>query len=326
MGLTDSLNRRMKAQPDTADGHDSEILSESSSDDDGVDSGNAGSGADSEVSESEDSEGELRHSSPEHPDITSSLHEISFGALAKAQASLGRVGKQKPTLARETPRGPSALDEIRQRIGALREEKSATPSSKKTHALPHRSSKHAPAVQSSKYAVTRKRMVVDHGAGPPKARDPRFDTVVISHGASNSAAIGNAKAAANKNYAFLEDYRGSELASLKQQLTKTKNPLEKEQLKRTITSTADRMRAFERKEKEKEIVAQHKRKERELIRKGKKSAPYFLKKGDVKKEALKQRYEEMGARQRQKTIERRRKKVASRERKGMPDMRRAVED
>lgn len=101
---------------------------------------------------------------------------------------------------------------------------------------------------------------------------------------------------------------------------------EREELKRKITSMADRMKTFERKQREVEVVREHKRKERELLKEGKKSQPYFLKKGDVKREVLKKRFEEMGAKERQKSIMRRRKKVASRERREMPAMRREIEE
>ncbi|KMU77126.1 hypothetical protein CISG_06164 [Coccidioides immitis RMSCC 3703] len=235
-------------------------------------------------------------SAPEDTAIDASLNQISFGALAKAQASLGLSSssssnnRRKPKIKKISPTAPP-----------------------NTH----------PPFNPPSTPSPRKRTVVDATAiSGPKARDPRFDSVVLSHGTSNPQALGNAQAAAAKNYSFLNDYRDAELSSLKQQLAKAKNPAEKEQLKRTIRSMTDKIRTFERKQREKEVAARHRRRERDLIREGKKSTPYFLKKGDVKKEVLKQRYEEMGAKERQKSIVRRRKKVAARERREMPDMRR----
>ncbi|KMP02229.1 hypothetical protein CIRG_10052 [Coccidioides immitis RMSCC 2394] len=332
MALLDSLNRRIKARVDDDDPEEYSDLSSSEQDGSDADSDKL-EGSEAASDGGSDDEELSDSSAPEDTAIDASLNQISFGALAKAQASLGLSSssssnnRRKRKLSTDKEQGPSPLDDIRARIRATREEKSkstaSTTTSKDKKDLPHRSSKHAPTVQSSKHTVSRKRTVVDATAiSGPKARDPRFDSVVLSHGTSNPQALGNAQAAAAKNYSFLNDYRDAELSSLKQQLAKAKNPAEKEQLKRTIRSMTDKIRTFERKQREKEVAARHRRRERDLIREGKKSTPYFLKKGDVKKEVLKQRYEEMGAKERQKSIVRRRKKVAARERREMPDMRR----
>lgn len=313
-------------------------------------------------SESESEEGEDEEPN-NNPDINSTLAQISFGALAKAQESLGPRRKlkrsrsamdeededdedhsgdrhkraAKPTTA--TTSNP--LDDIRARIRAAKEEKAnaaSKPSGKDRERtskdITHRTSKHAPAVQSSKHAVSRRRTVVDTVNNlPVKSRDPRFDGAVPSYNPAGNSKYQSksvpkphpsAEGVGNKNYAFLEEYRASELAALRAQMAKTKNPDEKEELKKTITSMRDRQRAYSQRQKEREVVAEHKRKEREMIRDGKKSKAWFMKKGDVKKEVLKKRYEEMGSRERQKGLERRRKKVASKERKNMPDARRGA--
>lgn len=96
-------------------------------------------------------------------------------------------------------------------------------------------------------------------------------------------------------------------------------------MKRRIRSTSDRLRAIEDKKREQEIVAEHKKREKELIREGKKSKPYFLKKSDIKREMLKKKYEAMGSRERAKALERKRKKIAGKERKEMPWGRRGME-
>lgn len=96
-------------------------------------------------------------------------------------------------------------------------------------------------------------------------------------------------------------------------------------MKRQIRSTGDRLRAIEDKKREQEIVAEHKKREKELIREGKKSTPYFLKKSDIKREMLKKKYEAMGSRERAKALERKRKKIAGKERKEMPWGRRGLE-
>lgn len=258
-------------------------------------------------------------------DIQASLSNISFGALAKAQASMGSKRRKekhtKPTT--ETSTTASPLDDIRARIREAREQKreaaSKTQTGKETQdKKASRSSKHAPMVQSSKRAVTRKRTVVE----PPaiaKARDPRFDAAVMGH-----SGAGKNPEAANKAYAFLDEYRASELKDLKAQLAKTKNAEQKEVLKRQIRSASDRMKSMANRKREREIQSDHKKREKQLIREGKKSNPYFLKKSDLKKQVLQKKYEEMGSKDRAKALERRRKKMAAKERKDMPMERRGM--
>lgn len=262
-------------------------------------------------------------------DIQSSINNVSFGALAKAQASLGDR-KRKRSDSTSKPDKPFSIEDIRAKIREAREQRRQAESGKdkdkdkdkegggsKKHAS--RSSKHAPTVQSSKYAVTRRRTVVEP-LNTVKARDPRFDSVVLNSGTGKDhhSVVASDTAAANKNYSFLSDYRASELSSLKEQLKKTKSPVEKEDLKRTITSMEDRQRAFESKQREREIRSQHRKRERELIREGKKSTPYFLKNTDVKREMIVQKFEGMGGKQKRRALERRRKKVAGKEKKEMP--------
>ncbi|PGH04553.1 hypothetical protein AJ80_08497 [Polytolypa hystricis UAMH7299] len=321
MAISKTLNRRVRAQIDEdEEEHFSELSgSENQSKSEAASGSESGSeeDEDSEIgSEGEDEESQISDS-PE-PDINATLQEISFGALAKAQVSLG---KRKRSNSNSTP-AANPLDEIRQKIRSAKEAKEANSKAPKSE-KPHRTSKHAPTIQSSKYAVTRKRTVVEP-PNAPKARDPRFDSVVLKHGMTSAASAGTAAAASKKNYEFLDTYRKSELAELKKKMAKTKNAEEKEELKGTIRSLGDQQRAFDRKEREKEIVKQHRKKERELIREGKKSTPYFLKKGDVRKEMIVQQYQEMGSKDRQKALTRRRKKVVAKERREMPSERRGI--
>lgn len=260
-------------------------------------------------------------------DIQASLSNISFGALAKAQASMGpKKTKTKATKSDpETTSTASPLDDIRAQIRAAREQKreaaaaaaAKDPTSKEKKAA--RASKHAPMVQSSKYAVSRKRVIVEPPA-TAKARDPRFDAAVMGHSGKGL----NSKAS-EKNYAFLEEYRASELRDLKRQMAATKNPEAKEALKRQIRSATDQQKARENRKREEAVISEHKKKEKEAIRDGKKSTPYYLKKSDLKKQVMQKKYEEMGSRDRAKALERRRKKIASKERKDMPMERRGWE-
>jgi ribosomal RNA-processing protein 36 len=252
----------------------------------------------------------------DNTDIQSSINNISFGALARAQESLGAKPKKKsrkPANDSESPdpshdHQPSPLDDVRERIRQAREHKQTQKEKK--------ASKHAPTVQSSKRAVTRKRPVVDLPS-VPKARDPRFDPTILSQSGRGSGRGGAA-------YSFLDEYRASELKDLKARLAKTKDPKQKEALKREVRSAGDRMRSIENKRRAEDVKARHKSEEKRLIREGKKSAPYYLKKSELRQQALVRKYQDMGSRERAKALERRRKKAASRDRKEMPMERRGV--
>ena len=240
------------------------------------------------------------------------LSNVSFGALAKAQESLSR--EQAASRKRKRGEGTSASQEdklqaLRERLRQLRAEKAAAnpkPSKKlkapitaptKAATRPEpalededdedeesadggsdsdssepdekpfaRSSKHAPRVQSSKRAITRKRAVVE--VKKPVFRDPRFDK--LSGAGPNEHTL-------NNRYAFLNDYRASEMADLKTAIKKSKNEAEKSQLKRQLLSMESQQKAREAKEKQREILQQHKKKEKELVKEGKQ--PFYLKKG-----------------------------------------------
>jgi ribosomal RNA-processing protein 36 len=176
---------------------------------------------------------------------------------------------------------------------------------------PHaRSSKHAPAVQSSKRAVTRRRDVVDFKKST--FRDPRFDKVAGPRPDENTL---------KKRYGFLDDYKNSEMADLKAAIKKTKNEDEKEKLKRKLLSMESQKKAQDRKDKLQEVTREHKKKEKELIKQGKQ--PFYLKKSEQKNLALIDKFQNMKSKDRDKLIERRRKKATAKERRNMPAERRA---
>ncbi|KAF7174899.1 hypothetical protein CNMCM7691_005367 [Aspergillus felis] len=337
MAVSDLLNRRVRALPDEDEEVYSEAsASESESNDEGVEelgsdlSDDSSEGDDSSESqdesdamgdENEEDDEDDEDSDDGQDDVQASLSNISFGALVKAQASLGSKAKRKSKPAQSTandgePAAASPLDDIRARIREAREQKRQGSSKSKDSEKPSRSSKHAPMVQSSKRPVTRKRTIIEPPAAR-KSRDPRFDPAVRGQSGRSEAS--------QSAYAFLDDYRAAELKEMKEKLAKTKDPRQKEALKRDIRSAADRLRTIENRRREKEVLAEHKKREKDLIREGKKSNPYFLKQSDLKKQVLLKKYESMGSRQRVKALERRQKKLTAKERKEMPMERRALE-
>ncbi|KAL8944420.1 MAG: hypothetical protein Q9216_000471 [Gyalolechia sp. 2 TL-2023] len=173
-----------------------------------------------------------------------------------------------------------------------------------------RSSKHAPAEVSAKKAVSRKREVVP--VIKRDIRDPRFE--------HTSGPIDEERA--NENYRFLDEYRDSEIVELKSAIRQAKDTTAKVKLKRALLRMESRKKTQQRKTQEHEILRAHRANEREQIAQGKK--PFYLKRAEQRRLALVHRYEGMKGKQVDKAIERRRRKKASREKRDMPEERRAV--
>jgi len=265
--------------------------------------------SDPEVS---DEEGPMSRSDP-----SAALANISFGALASAQASLD-PSSLKPTKRKRSTQPTAIPRKRRSRSPSPFHEAEERAAGRKLsfNTSAQRASKHAPRELSSKKAVSRKRSVVYTPQSYEKrARDPRFSAAT---GPLNTSAV-------SQNYAFLNDYRQSEMQTLKAEMrtTPAKDGKLKEGLKMKLKSMEDQERTRQRFEREQEVKREHRKREREAVGEGKK--PYFLKKGDVKREVLRKQFEGMSEKKRDRTMERRRKKVTGRERKMMPDKRRVVE-
>lgn len=268
--------------------------------------------------------------SSEEEEPSSSLRDISFGALAQAQESFApppQPGKRKRSLDREPNTLQSTPNEDPYR---------PTKFFKPSH---HRTSKHAPQTLSTRHAVPRKRTIIEPSPAL-KSRDPRFDPQTLHPGTSLDAESEKA----SKNYSFLTSYRQSELQTLQSQLKAIQNPQPNSNkkkkgsttappvvdpsttatLKREIMSLTSKLATSESKTREKEILRAHKAKEREAIREGRKSQPYYLKRGDVKKEMEREKTEGMGKRARDKRDMRRQKREKGREGRDLPRVRRGV--
>ncbi|KAK7954545.1 hypothetical protein PG988_015239 [Apiospora saccharicola] len=301
------LQRRVRARKE----EEPEILGESeeevSGDDDGDDQddsqGSGEDGDDQSGSEDEDEE-------EEGPALDPS--QISFGALAKAQALMPNRRKNARKDEDEDSDNSDVSEEDTRGMGAFDDK----PSDRK-HALAKRSSKHAPMEVTAKRAVTRKREVVS----VPKvvARDPRFGPVgTTSYSRHPNPAM--EEEATRRNYAFLDKYRDDELAEMKKEVKKMRDPAAKERLQRKIMSMQSQKQQKQRREAERAVVSEHKRKEKELVEQGKQ--PFYLKKSEQKKQVLMNRFAGMKKGEADKAIERKRKKLASKERREMPMERR----
>ncbi|KAK3997672.1 hypothetical protein QBC44DRAFT_376678 [Cladorrhinum sp. PSN332] len=248
--------------------------------------------------------------------------QLSFGALARAQASLGNTDSKRKRRASHgsavsnvssskeyvNPRDKER-EELRAAQKRFREQKQA------------RSSKHAPTEMSSKRQVSRKRDFLSEGTLPKsQARDPRFMPLPSSSG--SDPRIDEIKF--RKAYAFLDEYRESEMVELQATIKKTKDPKQKEQLQKALISMESKKKAQERKDRERKVIEEHRKQEKELVKQGK--TPYYLKKQELKKKVLEETFKGMKKGQVDKAIERRRKKVAGKEKKNLPFARRSAGD
>lgn len=222
------------------------------------------------------------------------MSKVSFGALAKAQDAISKqqsADRKRKRGAESSKSQDDKLQALRERLQEIKaaklaqggttqpklkarktqpakdddeDEEESDASGSDSDAAPHaRSSKHAPAIQSAKKAVSRKRQVID--AKKPKFRDPRFDTGPPTDDNTLS-----------KRYAFLNDYKNSEMNELRDAIKKTKNEADKEKLKKKLTSMESQQKAQRNKDQQQDVLRQHKKKERELVKQGKQ--PFFLKK------------------------------------------------
>lgn len=226
---------------------------------------------------------------------------MSFGALARAQASLPATDRKSKKTKPSTAADQQAELDSKNPI-AWPAKPAARPKP------PKRSSKHAPQEQTSKKPVSRRREILPDGRR--QARDPRFETL--------ARPLDEAKA--RRAYAFLDEYRESEMAELRADVKKAKDPAQKEALKRQLLSMESKKKAQKKRDEEENLLGEHRRKEKELVAQGK--TPFYLKKSEQKKQLLTERFASMSKGQVDRAIERKRKKVVGKEKKELGSLER----
>ncbi|KAK3956071.1 hypothetical protein QBC32DRAFT_331880, partial [Pseudoneurospora amorphoporcata] len=315
------LNRRVRprfeAEPDSdvEEGSSDEAPSEE-------EGGGFHTGSDTEEEDDEeDEEGsdDASDASSEHGGAGIDAAQLSFGALARAQASLGSLKKKKKGKGGED----ESDDEEKEEPNWKTEIEKGLKSKVEKH---HRTSKHAPVEMTSKKPVSRRREFLTNNDGPakPKARDPRFAPPGLGGSISGGSRAVVDEIKARKAYSFLDDYQEDEMKQLRIAIKKTKDAHEKEELQRALLSMESKKKARIRKDKERELLSEHKKKEKELIKQGK--TPFYLKKSEQKKQLLVEQFASMKKSQVDKAIERKRKKIAGKEKKALPLARRTAED
>lgn len=301
-----------------------------------IETGNSGQILDTSGDEDENEDGSNEGESDDGDNARDQLRNIPFSTLAKAQQSLPRKRKRDSD---STPAHEDKLAALRQRLKELRDKANAnqdtnarTKATKKAPVSGHhdsdhdddessssekddvkprkhsRSSKHAPAAQPSNRQVSRKRVVIE--SSKPKGRDPRFNNPIGFYDPNK----------VEKTYAFLDEYRDSELADMKASLKKTKDADAKYELQQEIMALENRKRAKADKDRQRAVVREHRQNEKEAVAQGKQ--PFYLKDSQRKELAMVKKYEGMKGAERTKAIEKKQRKESQKEKRAMPAARR----
>ncbi|KAF1731010.1 rRNA biogenesis protein RRP36 [Beauveria bassiana] len=232
------------------------------------------------------------------------ISSVSFGALARAQASMPSTSRRDKKNRKDTD-SDAAKSTQPAKPTSLREQAEARHSVHKDKP-PSRTSKHAPQEQTSKKPVSRRREIL---ADPRRrARDPRFDPAVGSVDEEKT----------RRAYAFLDEYREREMGDLRAAIKKCKDPAEKEAMKRQLLSMESKKKAQKKKDEAEGLLREHREKEKTLVAQGKQ--PFYLKRSEQKKQLLTNRFADMSKGQVDRAIERKRKKVAGKERKELDSL------
>lgn len=156
-----------------------------------------------------------------------------------------------------------------------------------------------PSEQSTKRPVSRIREVpgLSNNKSSSLYQDPRFDT-----------ALGKADLKqARRNYQFLDQYREDEINDMRTQLKKAKTNYESDTLKKAIQSQKSRLETLKRRDQESEIMSKLKNKK--------------ISRAKKRELVLKERFNNMSSREVTRTVERRRRKVAQKQKKMLPERR-----
>ncbi|OBA21520.1 DUF947-domain-containing protein [Metschnikowia bicuspidata var. bicuspidata NRRL YB-4993] len=262
---------------------------------------------------------------------------LSFGALSSAQKKLmaedraSRGPQKAPGKDREAPSKPGLLQKTSRghKTGTARDRlQSAGPSDSelddkeafleaqqpKTHkakkSLQHRRNKHAPAEASLKRPVPKIREI----AGLKTAKES-----TLYHDIRFDAAYGKADwSRIRKDYAFLDEYREQEIKDMQKTLKDKKSMLrmsarDADNLKFEMQSLKSRLDTLKNRDLASTIVLGHKKEQMHKMRTGEQVNPYFLKRSEQRKMVQKAKFDSMRAGQREKVMERKRKRRLGKE-------------
>ncbi|SGY15065.1 BQ5605_C013g07230 [Microbotryum silenes-dioicae] len=300
------------------------------------------------VAQFEEDEGEVFESEDEETNLGKQLASIPFGTLVKAQRKLNKQQAQARFRRKASGNdddesdleGDSEEDGTEQggrpKVSLLKDRKGKGKTKVNAN---QRSSKHAPMELSSKKPVTRNRQVIEVQANvresPPtftlptfgqlillpsfitlqKARDPRFDPL-----------SGNIKSDLfSRSYGFLVDQQTAELEALRKTVALVRKKGGSEEEKERMEDALQRMesREISRKNKARDQEALRAWKKEELEKRQQGKQAFHLKSAERKALLLKAKFDVLAQDKKQlrKTIEKKRKKTAQKDKKLLPQKR-----
>lgn len=239
---------------------------------------------------------------------------LSFAALSSAQEKLRSQdnmpkhskSSQKPKSYKPGNESESELDSDSD-SDSEPESTSTSRNGSKTKTSKH---KHAPSEASSKKPVSTVREIpgLVKSKGTSLYKDIRFDA---AYGKADLNRI-------RKDYAFLDDYREKEISEMKKTLNDKKLTLKMsgyqvDKLKFKLQSLQSRLDTLKNRDLADKIVSDHKKEQIMRTKTGKQTNPYFLKKSEQRKMIQKAKFDTMKASQREKVMERKRKRRLGKE-------------
>lgn len=254
---------------------------------------------------------------------------LSFAALSSAQEKLrtqDNETKEKKHILKQSLRQSLKQGSYRQESNSESDSgsdfDSDSESEPESHSTSGRSSKfrngskdkpkhkHAPSESSSKKPVSVVREIpgLVKSKGTSLYKDIRFDA---AYGKADLNRI-------RKDYAFLDQYRESEISDMKKTLNDKKIMLkmsnyQAEKLKFKLQSLESRLDTLKNRDLADKIISDHKKEQLKMTKTGQQTNPYFLKKSEQRKLIQKAKFDTMRASQREKVMERKRKRRLGKE-------------
>ncbi|ODV80098.1 DUF947-domain-containing protein [Suhomyces tanzawaensis NRRL Y-17324] len=230
-----------------------------------------------------------------HDDSDDEYSTLSFGALNAAQEKLKHQQDQSDSESESESDSDSDAPPRQS-------------SSKKRFTKTPKKNKHAPTESSSKRPVSRIRDIPGLETKSTLHTDIRFDP---AYGKADLAKT-------RKDYAFLDEYRHKEVESMQAILKDKKSQRllsnhERDDIQLRLQSLKSRLDTMKNRDLEAKILADHKRLQLKGFKDGNQSKPYFLKKSEQRKLIQKAKFEGMKASQREKVMERKRKRRLGKE-------------
>lgn len=241
---------------------------------------------------------------------------ISFGALNAAQSKLdrqaGNTPKRRKSLKRVQGSGSDSDSDSDSESDFFddNDNDSNNKIERKQRNRPGRmqdqkkKNKHAPSETSAKKPVSKVRDVAGL-ENKSMYRDIRFDA---AYGKADLEKV-------RKDYSFLDEYRQNEVQDMQLELKKGKNLsyFKREKLQHKIQSLKSRLDTLNNRDLETKILSDHKKAQVSKFKSGEQTNPYFLKKSDKRKLIQKAKFENMKSSQREKVMERKRKRRLGKE-------------